>query len=144
MEALEVGSHDERREAFAKTRHDIEGSRGTVTEQLNAVQRVVKLREKGIGLHPGAASAAWADEVVDGGPVAPGDRRPLLFVARLSAFREPGAVDQLIGDPLERRHDDDQRLFARLVENDANDVADAIGGGERRATELEDPHADVE
>ena len=88
-------------------------------------------------------AAARSDEIVDRRPVTPGDRRPLLFVAPVAALSEPRAVDQLIGDSLKCRDDDDERLPARFVEDDADDVTDAVGRGERGAAEFENSQVKI-
>jgi hypothetical protein len=47
-----------------------------MAEQLNAVQRVVELREQRIGRDAGAAATARSDQIVDRRPMTLDDRRP--------------------------------------------------------------------
>src|SRR5215510_9494741 len=69
-----------------------------------------------------------------------GELRVRLFARVAVALREPCAVQQLIGDALERRHNDDDRLVPGGVEHDAGDAANAIGRPKRGAAKLEDSH----
>src|SRR5205823_863548 len=61
-------------------------------------------------------------------------------ICRLATLRKPRALDELIGDPLERRHDHDDGLASMLLESDRTDVSHAYGSGQRRAAELQYLH----
>jgi arylsulfatase A-like enzyme len=109
-------------------------------EQLDAVKCVVQLRQQTVGGGAGSASTPRSDQIVDGGAMALGDPLRCRHVRAIAPLGEARALDQLIGDALKRR-DDDERPLPRSVQHDADDLADAIGRRERRAAELEHLHA---
>jgi hypothetical protein len=61
-------------------------------------------------------------------------------IASYSSSCGSRALDQLIGDAVKRRDDDDDRRMRGRVENDRGDVPNSIGRRERRSAELEDSY----
>src|SRR5262249_51073768 len=92
--------------------------------------------------HVGADAGAMRpiDQRVDRREVALRDALARGFVAAVAALGDARRVDQLIGDALKRRYDDDDGVRSRGFKYDAPDGADAIRGRQRRPAKLEDLH----
>src|SRR5262249_7596372 len=81
--------------------------------------------------------APLLDELGDRRAMALRDRVERARVRRIRAFRAAGAVDQLVGDALERGDNRDDRLTLPRLDQDAADAANPRRRGQRRAAEFE-------
>ena len=127
---VEVGGDDERGEPLAEAGGHVERLQRTMPEELDAVQRVAELGEQRLDAGAHRASAT-ADQTGGGGPMATGDLVQDLLVLRIAALGEPRAGHELVGDPLEGRHDHDDRLAPMRVEHDPADRPDSTWRGQR-------------
>ena len=113
-----------------------------MAEQADAVQRVAQLGELFVDEGADLASLMPVQETLDRGTMARRDPFIGLVALGIPPFREPCAVEQLIGHSLEGGDDNDRRRAVHGIQDDSPDVPDAVGRGERRSAELEHPHAE--
>ena len=106
---------------------------------MNALQRAREFGQQRVDL-TAHATGSGPDQTTDRSPVPAGDLIEQILVARIRAFGETGALEQLVGDALERRHDGDHRLVTPRRQQNASDLANRSRSGQRGAAEFEDSH----
>ena len=112
-----------------------------MTQELDAVKRVMQIAEKCIDLRSNSDTSTSTDQTADHRSVATGDFFPRRVVAPIILFRQPRTIEKLVGHALESGKHYDDRSPPRFLKNDPGDVPDAIACGKRRTTKFKDFHS---
>ena len=147
--ALEIRRDDERRQPLAEARGHVERARRTVPKQVDALQRAAQLGQQGVDLRARlvvvrafrpAVRPARSEKMSNRGSMAARDLLEGRLVGLVGALGQARALEQLVGDALERRDDGDHRLAPAGVEQNASDVPDRRRCRQRRSAKFENFH----